>query len=132
MPKHPLGKSLGDLMNGDQVAGKSRVISASASSATTTTTDVTLGRGLSTLVSAQGAKGKPEQPSSKKRQLLPPWFFFAADLLLLAYVVGIIFDAPRPFDLGTILFCAVSVTLGCLLAIVGMVRVLNNLPSARE
>jgi hypothetical protein len=122
MPKHPLGKGLGDLMNGDQVAGKSRVISASASSATTTTTDVTLGRGLSTLVSAQGAKGKPEQPETKKRQLLPPWFFFAADLLLLAYAVGITFDAPKPFDAGTVLFCGISITLGAVLAIWGVLQ----------
>ncbi len=124
MSKSSLGKGLGDLMNGDQVAGKPRVVSASASTSTITTTsagDVAFGRGLTTLVSGQRA-GNSEEAKPKARQLLPPWFFFAADVLLLGYVVAIVFDAPRPFDFGTVIFCAVSVTLGCALALIGVVR----------
>lgn len=123
MSKSSLGKGLGDLMNGDQVAGKPRVVSASASTSTITTTsagDVAFGRGLTTLVSGQRADSEEAKP--KARQLLPPWFFFAADVLLLGYVVAIVFDAPRPFDFGTVIFCAVSVTLGCALALIGVVR----------
>ena len=122
MAKPGLGKGLGDLMNGDQVAGTSRVLSAAAVTTTTTSSDVTLGRGLTTLVSAHRGNAEVEPGQKKRRQLLPDWFFFSADILLLAYVVAITFQAPRPFDLGTILFCAVSIALGCLLAVVGVIR----------
>jgi len=130
MSRNGLGKGLGDLMNGDPVAGKTRVVSATASTATTATTtstavDTTFGRGLTTLVSPhRGAEAS--QVARKPRELLAPWFFFTADLLLLAYVVAITFQAPRPFDLGTILFCAVSVALGCILALIGLIRAVNS------
>ena|SRR5687767_12648138 len=121
MSKPGLGKGLGDLMNGDQVAGTSRVVSA-ASTTTTTSSEVALGRGLTTLVSAPRGNDEFERSQKKKRQPLPAWFFFSVDILLLAYVVVITLDAPRPFDLGTILFCAVSIALGCLSAIIGAIR----------
>jgi hypothetical protein len=121
MSKPGLGKGLGDLMHGDQVAGKSRVVSA-ASTTTTTSSDVTFGRGLTTLVSAPGANADHDSFQKSKRPLLPAWFFFSADILLLGYVVAITFDAPRPFDPGFMIFCAVCVALGCLLACFGAVR----------
>jgi hypothetical protein len=117
MAKNGLGKGLGDLMDGDQVAGKGRIISASAPAS-----EPGLSRGLSTLISAHRSNGDIEQPETKRRQRLPAWFFFAADILLLAYVVAISMHAPRPFDFGTILFCAVSVALGCALAVAGVLR----------
>jgi hypothetical protein len=127
MSKNGLGKRLGDLMNGDQVAGKARVVSATASTATTATstrTETGFGRGLTTLVSAR-RDGNSEEVKAKKRQLLPAWFFFAADLLLLGYVVVISLDAPRPFDLGMVLFCAVSIALGCALALIGLAQTME-------
>ena len=123
MSKPGLGKGLGDLMNGDQVAGKSTVVNAAASTTTTTSSDVALGRGLTTLVSPHRGDASTEGSQRPRRQLLPPWFFFSADILLLAFVVAIAFAAPRPFDLGTIVFCAVSVGVGALLAILGVFRV---------
>jgi hypothetical protein len=118
MAKPGLGKGLGDLMNGDQVAGKSRVIKASAAPEIP---EPHLGRGLTTLVGGRPQNGEAELPDAKSRRL-PRWFYFAADILLLAFVVGITFDANRPYDLGTIAFCAVSVGLGCLLAVIGVIR----------
>ena len=123
MSKNSLGKGLGELMNGDPVAGKPRVVTANTltSTATTSTHDATYGRGLTTLVSAQrGSADGKEAP--RKKQLLPAWFFFTADVLLLGYVIGITFDAPRPYDFGTVLFCAVSIGLGCVLALIGVAR----------
>ena len=112
MMKPGLGKGLGRLMNGDQVAGRAPAASE-------------MGRGLNTLIAVQPpAKEPPVQP---RKPLLPAWFFFAADLLLLAYAVAIFFAAPKPIDLGSLLFCGVSVALGAVLAIVGVLRV-----SARE
>ena len=122
MSKPGLGKGLGHLMNGDQVAGKSHVVNAAAATTTTTSSDMTLGRGLTTLVSAHSGTAEAEQTAKTRRPLLPAWFFFSADILLLAFVVAITFDAPRPFDFGIILFSAVSVGLGCLLAVIGVMR----------
>jgi hypothetical protein len=119
MSRNGLGKGLDDLMNGDQVAGKGTVVSASTG---TSTPGPALSRGLSTLVAASGGKVEAAQSAQKRRQLLPAWFFFAADILLLAYVVAIAFGAPRPFDLGTILFCSIGTGLGCGLAVFGVVR----------
>lgn len=112
MLKPGLGKGLGDLMHGDQITGKK--------SPPTGRTDPApeLGRGLQTLV--QREVSEPLESHPPKPPLIPVWFYFAADLLLLAYAVAITFDAPRPFDLGTILFCAISITLGALLAILGL------------
>lgn len=130
MAKPGLGKGLGDLMNGDQVAGKARGMGANAPSVP----DPVLGRGLTTLVSAHRSNGeangtsngssnpKAEEATGRKRELLPAWFFFAADILLLAFVVGIAFDAARPFDSGTILFCATAIGLGCMLSLIGVIR----------
>lgn len=102
-----LGKGLGELLNGDAVAGSGRCGN----------TPREMGRGLNTLVTVK----EPEQAPAKK-VLLPAWFFFAADILLLAYAVAICFDAPKPLDLGTVLFCGTSITLGAVLAVIGILR----------
>lgn len=122
MSKPPLGKGLADLMNDDGVAGKPRAANISVSEPAR---NPPFGRGLTTLVSAHRSNGEPEQPAPKRRELLPTWFFFAADLLLLAFVVGITFDAPRPFAGTLVIFCAVAVAAGCLLSIVGISRTRN-------
>ena len=114
MLKPGLGKGLGDLMKGDQVAGKAR----SPESVPEPTPN--FGRGLKTLIKPDQRALEPE--ISPKRSLLPVWFYFAADLLLLAYTVAIAFDASRPFDVGTIVFCVVSVAFGALLAIAGVLQ----------
>lgn len=112
MLKPGLGKGLGDLMQGDQVAG-TKPVSNEAPAAPNG-----FGRGLKTLMDAEA----PTVPKPEARPLLPVWFFFAADLLLLAYTIAITFEAPRPFDMGTVLFCAISISLGAFLATVGVFR----------
>lgn len=118
MLKPGLGKGLGDLMQGDQVAGKNSGPDA------TPRPDQNFGRGLETLIRPDATEPAGEGP--RNRPLLPPWFFFAADLLLLAHTVAIAFDAPRPFNVGTVLFCAVSIALGGTLAIIGVLQALNR------
>jgi hypothetical protein len=118
MLKPGLGKGLGDLMKGDQVAGKDR----SPESVSEPTPD--FGRGLKTLLKVDQPAFEPER--APKRSLVPPWFYFAADLLLLAYTVAIALDASRPFEVSTILFCVVSVTFGGILAIVGVLQSSNG------
>ena|SRR5688572_25014009 len=113
MLKPGLGKGLGDLMKGDQVAGKENIRRAAPLA------NANIGRGLQTLVQPHAAAPVPSQ----SKRILPPWFYFAADLLLLAFTVGVCFDATRPYDFGTILFCAISITTGALLAIVGIRQV---------
>ena len=114
MLKPGLGKGLGDLMKGDQVAGKDRLPAPDSGAA------ANFARGLKTLIKSDQPAFEPEL--APKRSLLPVWFYFAADLLLLAYTVAIAFDASRPFDVGTIIFCVVSVTFGALLAIAGVLQ----------
>lgn len=98
-------------MRGDQVAGKDRPASENGDSGAPL-----LGRGMKSLVQPE-----PEEASeSKSPPVLPTWFYFAADILLLAFTVAITLDAARPFDFGTVLFCGVSISLGALLAIVGV------------
>jgi hypothetical protein len=126
MSKNGLGKGLGELMEGDHAAGKPRAVS--SASTTATSSDETFGRGLTTLISAH--RSNVEEREIKK--LVPSWFFFAADLLLLAYVIAITFDAPRPFDFGTISFCAASIALGCVLALVGVIRATGDHESESE
>lgn len=118
MSKPGLGKGLGELMNGDQVAGQKPGVRPSAPSEEVS--DTGFGRGLNTLVSA-----KADSDSAGKvkiKHLLPAWFFFSADLLLLSYTIAITLDATRPFHFGTICFCAASVGLGCALGIAGVLR----------
>jgi hypothetical protein len=100
-------------MNGQSVAGADALAATPIEPARTI--KVEFGRGMGTLVSAPAPKEKPEP---EQKFLLPPWFFFAADILLLAYTVALTFD--QPFDLGTILFCAASVTLGAILSVIGV------------
>lgn len=118
MSKPGLGKGLDELMNGDQVAGRAQSVRAAGPASR----EKGFGRGLTTLVSAHATNGETETAQPKRSHRLPAWFFFAADLLLLAFVVAITFDAPPPFDSGTIIFCGVSVALGCALALVGAIR----------
>ena len=117
MLKPGLGKGLGDLMRGDQVAGKDRTLSDNGDRALPM-----LGRGMKSLVQPEPEEViKPKSPP-----VLPTWFYFAADVLLLAYTVGITFDAARPFDFGTVLFCAVSILVGAALAIAGVIQNCNQ------
>ena len=118
MFKPGLGKGLGDLMHGDQIAGKKPPPIGRTDPARG------LGRGMQTLV--QPEVPEPVETHPPKPPLIPVWFYFAADLLLLAYAVAITFDAPRPFDLGTILFCAISITVGAVLAICGLLQATNT------
>ena len=108
MLKPGLGKGLGDLMHGDQVAGKKQDAPARPE----------FGRGMQTLVRPHDAEDATSAPA--KRKLIPAWFYFAADLLLLAFTVAITFDATRPFDAGIILFCTISIAAGAILAIIGV------------
>jgi hypothetical protein len=112
--KPGLGKGLGDLMNGDQVAGKKQDIPGRPE----------FGRGMQTLVRPDQAEGSATPPS--KAKLIPAWFYFAADLLLLVFVVAITFDATRPYDAAFISFCGVAITIGALLAIVGVFQSVSN------
>ena len=114
MLKPGLGKGLGELMQGEDVAGKNGVSEPKAQ------TRVTFGRGLQTLVSV--AAQEPEAVPKPKPPLLPTWFYFAADILLLAYTIAIAFDASRPFDSGTIAFCAVAIAAGAVLAVLGVMQ----------
>jgi hypothetical protein len=113
MFKPGLGKGLGDLMRDDQVAGKNN------SSEQVPRTNPTFGRGMESLIRPEETATPAAPP---KRPLLPHWFFFGADLLLLAFTVAITFDAPKPLDVGTILFCALSITIGAALAIIGVLQ----------
>ena len=108
MLKPGLGKGLGDLMHGDPVAGKKQDAPAKPE----------FGRGMQTLVRPHEAENAASAPA--KRKLIPAWFYFAADLLLLAFTIAITFDAPQPFDAGIVLFCAISIAVGAILAIVGV------------
>lgn len=113
MLKPGLGKSLGDLMQGDQVAGSKPVLNEAPAAPTD------FGRGMKTLIRAE----TPPERATETRPILPPWFFFAADLVLLAFTVAVTLDAPRPLDFGHVLFSGVSVTLGALLATCGVLQV---------
>src|SRR5688500_3418248 len=113
MLKPGLGKGLGELMRGDQVAGKDRPSSDNGDKGLPM-----LGRGMKSLVQPE-----PEEAiEPKPPPVLPTWFYFSADVLLLAYTVGITFDAASPFDFGTVIFCAVSISAGAVLAIVGALQ----------
>lgn len=115
MHKPGLGKSLGGLMNGDAVAGKRP---SAGSKPKIESRVVGFGRGLNTLVSS----GNESYETPKKKPILPAWYFLIADILLLTYTIGIAFHATRPFDIGTILFCATAIGLGCAMGIFGALR----------
>jgi hypothetical protein len=114
MLKPGLGKGLGDLMNGDQVAGKKQDIPGRPE----------FGRGMQTLVRPDQVETSTTPPA--KAKLIPAWFYFGADVLLLFFVVAITFDAARPFDAAFIAFCAVAITIGAILAIVGVFQSVSN------
>jgi hypothetical protein len=106
MLKPGLGKGLGRLMNGDRVAGHAPP-------------SAEIGRGLHALI----APKKPAVPeTAATKVLLPTWYFFAADILLLGFSVAICFDAPKPMDVGTVVFCAASITIAAILGITGVMR----------
>jgi len=109
-----LGKGLGHLLNGDKVVGVPRHSGARAPK---------LGRGMETLVSVK----EPEEARDGKKVLLPAWFFFTADLLLFAFTVAILFDAPRPMAGRDILLSAGLVGAGCLLGLLGLAQALEQL-----
>lgn len=121
MLKPGLGKGLDDLMHGDQVAGKN------GSSPEAPPPATTFGRGMKTLIQPEAAveevEGAPESAAKLEKTLLPSWFYFAADILLLAFTIAITLDAERPFDAGTVIFCVISVMVGAVLAVIGVVQV---------
>jgi hypothetical protein len=121
-PKPGLGRGLGQLMRGQHAVGPVKPSSAAepvesmtAGAAPSEPIKVEFGRGLNTLVTAAQAP-KPERP----RFLLPAWFFFAADVLLLAFTASICSDGA--WDLGTVAFCVVSVSVALLLGLAGVLR----------
>ena len=116
MAKPALGKGLGQLMVG-QPAGSGKPVPAEAAPGGKVT-PVDFGRGMSTLIGA----GAAEKAASRPGFVLPPWFFFAADILLLGYTVVVCLDAGHPMQTGEVLFACVSITLGALLAIMGVLR----------
>lgn len=135
-------------MNGDQVAGRAGngigpadggdgagsggAKPAARAAAKSAPASAPVGKGLNTLLAAgetRGAAGAQAKACGYKaagegdaKVLLPAWFFFSADILLLAFCVAVCFDAPKPLDLGHVLFCAASVGLGALLSIVGVLK----------
>ena len=121
MLKPGLGKGLDELMRGEDVAGKN-----GASEVEAPPPKPTFGRGLQTLISVAARGPEPVETPVKPPPLMPTWFYFAADVLLLAYTVAIAFDAVRPFDAGTIIFCGTSITLGAVLASMGVLQSLNQ------
>jgi len=114
-----LGRGLSQLMNGQEVAGKS--LEGKMPSTEAQTIKVEFGRGLTTLVSAE-APAKEEQ----KKILLPAWFFFAADIVLLAFAVAVCFDASGSFDLGRLLFSFASVSCAGVLGLMGIKRAASD------
>lgn len=136
MTKPGLGRGLDRLMNGDEVAGRAAGNDKVAARQEPAPVPQA-GRGLNTLLAAGPAadEAKPKTlsrsitkaapaplPAAAPKVLLPAWFFFCADILLLAYCVAICFDAPKPLDAGHVVFCAVSVALGAILGIAGVLR----------
>jgi len=119
MAKPALGKGLGQLMTGQPAVGKAQAEIPAGSTLPGKVTPVDFGRGLNTLVGTATAPAVEEAPQAKEP--IPAWFYFAADILLLAYTVAITFDA-QPFDWGSMLFCAVSVSAGALLGVAGVLR----------
>jgi len=114
-----LGKGLGNLLNGDRIAGNS----------STPTEAPRFGRGMESLLGAPEKaveKAESVQPA-KRRELLPTWFFFAADFVLLVFCSAVLFDAPRPFTFGDLMFCAVAVLLGCCFGLAGVVRATSEI-----
>jgi hypothetical protein len=119
LEKAGLGRGLGQLMNGQDVAGRSPLEKPAANE--DQTIKVEFGRGLTSLVSTQAPPH--EEP---KKILIPAWFFFAADILLLAFAVVICFDAPQPFDLGALIFSLATVTCAGILGLAGVFRVARS------
>lgn len=115
-----LGRGLGDLMHGDQVARKDQ----SPAPEIQKQKAPGFGRGMQALVRQEPSTS--HENAAAKRPILPAWFYFAADIVLLAYAVGITLAAPRPFDFATIAFCAVSVTVAGLLGIFGLLQAISE------
>ncbi|HYE32446.1 MAG TPA: hypothetical protein VEH27_13520 [Methylomirabilota bacterium] len=121
MAKAGLGRGLGELMNGDKVAGKSPTPTSPAA------TEELFGRGVQTLLKSndpaskavaetdRGAKELPEdEPLS-----IPTWFFFGTDLLLLALAMVLVLG-PKPLPKWNIALALLCVVIGCFSAIVGV------------
>jgi hypothetical protein len=144
MTKHGLGRGLDRLMNGDAVAGRSSAPGPAAKQPPAPAAPKpqagrpapAIGKGLGTLLDAPkpferaDAAAKPWQRSASaaapstaaRKELLPAWFFFAVDILLLAFCVAITFDAPKPLDTGHVLFCSITIGLGTVLGVAGVLK----------
>ena len=112
MTKPGLGKGLGKLMSGDKVAGTDDL---------PTTAEIVrpaFGRGVNTLM--QGSPEAADPPAQKP--LLPAWFYYGADLLLLFLSVAVAFSSEKPLSTGPIIFCAICILIGIILALLGLAR----------
>jgi hypothetical protein len=119
--KSGLGKGLGKLMEGDKIAA------GQPSPDQKETAKPLSGRGVTRLV--QGSAPEQAQPGPVEKidqprpaSLLPPWFFYGADLLLLLLSIAVAIASPKPLELRIVLFCGVSIALGGILSIIGLVK----------
>ena len=115
MSKPRLGKGLGQLMNGDGVAGKE---------ASPLPSPTPRGRGFNTLLKdAERPRANVAPPQNVERApALPDWFFFTADLLILGFTVAVVFVSRKPLTPSDVLFCSVAVTVAAILGLVPFVR----------
>ena len=98
-------------MKGDAVGGRAADDKAEAPK---------LSKGFETLVQKEAA------PVPQKKILLPGWFFYTADLLLLAFTVAIIFNAPKPLGWSDWLFCIITTGVAGLFGIIGVLVSANQ------
>lgn len=133
-----LGKGLGNLLAGDRVAGTPN--GTPAESPPPSAKAPRYGRGMETLMGSsetklpqsnaensskdQAPKASTTQPA--RRPLLPSWFYFAADFLLLAFCSAILFNSPRPYAIGDLLFCAATVAIACFFGLAGLAQSLGE------
>lgn len=111
MAKPALGRGLEHLMKGDAVRRPG----------TTPGEPPQLSKGLQTLARTESSS----LPASRK-SILPPWFFFAADLLLLAFTVALLLNAPSPIPWQHWLYCFISTTAAGLFGILGVLVSANE------
>ena len=76
-----------------------------------------LSKGFQTLTRPEAVQ-PPALPA--KKTLLPPWFFFSADLLLLAFTVAIVFNAPKPLAWEDWVFCIITTGVAGVFGLIGL------------
>ena len=103
MSKSVLGKGLGNLMEGDRVAG----------SPTDSVRPKPFSPQLQNLI--QSASTEPRQTRSQPR--IPVWYYFGLDLVLCIGAFGVVCKHPTPVGLA---LAALAVTIGLGCALFGM------------